>query len=86
LCCISNFQDNIKISLPRDFFTGFFPPLQPLITLEYVGLENLTSAFGFVTMVKGPAAIAGPPLAGSYLYNSKLILLYSFSLGIVYIM
>ncbi|XP_033733918.1 uncharacterized protein LOC117323036 isoform X2 [Pecten maximus] len=46
------------------FFVGFSCPTQPLITLEYVGLENLTPAFGLVTMAKGPAAMVGPPLAG----------------------
>ncbi|XP_060076345.1 uncharacterized protein LOC132555975 [Ylistrum balloti] len=47
------------------FFVGFSCPTQPLITVEYVGLDNLTLAYGLITMAKGPAAMAGPPMAGS---------------------
>ena len=43
---------------------GFFPPMQPLMIMDYLGLEQLTAGFGFVTMLKGPAAIIGPPFAG----------------------
>ena len=43
--------------------------MQPLMVIHYVGVENLTSAFGAMTMMKGPAAIAGPPLAGKCLLS-----------------
>lgn len=53
------------------FFIGFSAPTQPLIALEYVGLDNLTPAFGLITMAKGPAAIVGPPLAGGLYQLTK---------------
>ncbi|XP_005105740.1 uncharacterized protein LOC101851361 [Aplysia californica] len=46
------------------FFLGFFAPLQPLIVVEYFGLDSLGSAFGFLTTVKGLASMLGAPLAG----------------------
>ncbi|KAJ8308153.1 hypothetical protein KUTeg_013027 [Tegillarca granosa] len=46
-------------------FVGFFPPMQPLMVLDYLGLDRLTSAFGLITFAKGPAAIFGPPIAGN---------------------
>lgn len=38
--------------------------MQPLMILDYLGLEHLTAAYGFVTMLKSPAAVIGPPFAG----------------------
>ncbi|XP_060076344.1 monocarboxylate transporter 14-like [Ylistrum balloti] len=58
------------------FFVGFPFPTQPLITVEYVGLDNLTLAFGLIIMAKGPAAMAGPPMAGS-LYQLTQSYIYS---------
>lgn len=45
--------------------SGFFPPMQPLMIMDYLGLDQLTAGFGFVTMLKAPAAFIGPPFAGS---------------------
>lgn len=47
------------------FISGFFPPMQPLMIMDYLGLDQLTAGFGFVTMLKAPAAFIGPPFAGS---------------------
>ncbi|XP_069115455.1 monocarboxylate transporter 14-like [Argopecten irradians] len=66
------------------FFIGFSCPTQPLITLEYVGLDNLTLAFGIVTMAKGPAAMAGPPLAGAlYQLTQKYSYAIAFAGGLL---
>lgn len=46
------------------YFIGYFPPLQVLALVRYLGLEKLTSAMGFIQLAKGPAALVGPPLAG----------------------
>lgn len=32
--------------------------------MDYLGLDQLTAGFGFVTMLKAPAAFIGPPFAG----------------------
>lgn len=42
--------------------------MQPLMIMDYLGLDQLTAGFGFVTMLKAPAAFIGPPFAGS-IYN-----------------
>ncbi|KAL5008724.1 hypothetical protein ScPMuIL_014305 [Solemya velum] len=58
------FQTLCAFSAALGYFLGFFPPTQPLILVEYLGLEKLTQSFGIITMVKGPATVLGPPLAG----------------------
>jgi len=35
--------------------------------VKYVGLNRLTNAYGLLSMVKGLATIAGPPIAGAFL-------------------
>ncbi|XP_005099249.1 uncharacterized protein LOC101855494 [Aplysia californica] len=59
------------------FFLGFFPPLQPLILVEYFGLDSLVSAFGFLTTIKGLANIVGAPIAGR-IYDASGNYAYSF--------
>ena len=61
---INVIDDSLNVSSVR---LGFFPPMQPLMIMDYLGLEQLTAGFGFVTMLKGPAAIIGPPFAGLHL-------------------
>lgn len=46
------------------YFIGYFPPLQILIMVEYLGVEKLSSALGILMFAKGPAAFFGPPIAG----------------------
>ena len=44
-----------------------FVPLTTLFLVKYVGLNRLTNAYGLLSMVKGLATIAGPPIAGAFL-------------------
>lgn len=46
------------------FLPAFFTPLTPLFLVKYLGLEKLTNSFGLLSMIKGLATMAGPPLAG----------------------
>ena len=62
-------DDTLNVSSVR---LGFFPPMQPLMIMDYLGLEQLTAGFGFVTMLKGPAAIIGPPFAGLHLRKPRV--------------
>ncbi|XP_062617832.1 monocarboxylate transporter 12-like [Saccostrea cucullata] len=57
----------IGFAIAYGFFLGFFPPMQPLMIMDYLGLEQMTAGFGFVTMLKGPAAFIGSPMAGALL-------------------
>ncbi|KAK3092671.1 hypothetical protein FSP39_005690 [Pinctada imbricata] len=61
----TQFWSIMLFAITLGFFIGYFPPMQPLIAIHYVGIDKITSAFGALTMMKGPAAIIGPPMAGS---------------------
>jgi len=45
--------------------TAVFVPLTTLFLVQYVGLDRLTNAYGLLSMVKGVATMAGPPVAGA---------------------
>ncbi|XP_041373528.1 monocarboxylate transporter 14-like [Gigantopelta aegis] len=59
---------------------GAFVALSSIVICDLVGLEKLTNAFGLLTMFRGFAAIAGPPLAG-YVYDMTQNYDKSFFLG-----
>jgi len=42
-----------------------FVPLTTLFLVKYVGLNRLTNAYGLLSMLKGLASMAGPPIAGA---------------------
>ncbi|GFO11968.1 monocarboxylate transporter [Plakobranchus ocellatus] len=52
------------------FFLGAFPPVQPLVIVEYFGLDSLASVFGLLTTIKGASSMLGPPLAG-WVYDAS---------------
>ncbi|CAL1548623.1 unnamed protein product [Lymnaea stagnalis] len=62
------------------FFLGFFSPLQPLIIVKHFGLGSLSSAFGFLTTIKGVASFFGSPLAG-WIYDETGWYALSFVFG-----
>ncbi|WAR19210.1 MOT9-like protein [Mya arenaria] len=69
VCCAlfpfcTSFATLCAFSVCFGFFIGYFPPLQILIMVEYLGLDKLTPSVGFLQMAKGPAALVGPPMAG----------------------
>lgn len=63
----TTFSTLLGFAITYGFFIGFFPPMQPLMIMDYLGLDQLTAGFGFVTMLKAPAAFIGPPFAGALL-------------------
>ena len=44
--------------------TATWTSLRPIILVELLGINNLTSAFGLLAMFQGVAFIVGPPIAG----------------------
>lgn len=52
---------------------SFFPikaafiSLSSILICDLMGLEKLTNGFGLMTMFRGGAAMAGPPLAGKFI-------------------
>ena len=49
-----------------------FVPLSTLFLVKYVGLNRLTNAYGLLSMIKGLATMAGPPIAGQCLLSAVL--------------
>lgn len=48
--------------------------------VKYIGLDKLTNSFGLLSMIKGIATMAGPPIAGQKCNRSTLLLLLRFQL------
>jgi len=42
--------------------------LKPVVLVDLLGLEKLSNAFGVALLFQGVGALAGPPLAGKYVY------------------
>lgn len=47
-------------------FSATWISLTSIILCDLLGLQNLTNAFGLLTMTRGLASIAGPPIAGEF--------------------
>ncbi|CAC5378887.1 unnamed protein product [Mytilus coruscus] len=58
------FASLMAFSTSFGFFIAFYCPLQPIMVLDSVGLDNLTKGLGVLTVLKAPAAVFGPPFAG----------------------
>ena len=50
-----------------------FAALRSVITVELLGLERLTSAFGLLLLFQGIAVTIGSPIAGIYQTVPKII-------------
>jgi len=46
-------------------FSSAFIALTSIVLVDLLGIQQLTNAFGLLCLLRGVAAIAGPPLAGS---------------------
>lgn len=51
------------------FFKGGYVSLTSLILVDLLGLDNLSSAFGFLLVFQGVATCIGPP-AGGFMFDS----------------
>ena len=56
------------------FFVAAYISLTSIILVDLLGLDNLTSAFGLLTLFRGFSSMIGPPITGEY-----LLLLFSFN-------
>lgn len=59
-------------------FLGLFLPLRSVMLIDYVGLEKLTSAMGFIFTIQGLGCFVGIPIAGTNLLKINYYLLYFF--------
>ncbi|XP_050415563.1 monocarboxylate transporter 14 [Patella vulgata] len=76
-------NDYITLTIAASIFglsLGAFISLSSIIICDLLGIEKLTNAFGLMTMFRGIAAIAGPPLAG-FTYDTTKSYDISFYMG-----
>ena len=58
------------------FFVAAYISLTSIILVDLLGLDNLTSAFGLLTLFRGFSSMIGPPINGEYfslLIKTKII-------------
>lgn len=55
-------------------FVASFATLRSVITVELLGLEKLTSAFGLLLLFQGLAVTIGSPIAGIKPLNNQFTL------------
>ena len=48
------------------YLTAAFISLTSIILCDLLGVERLANAFGLLTLARGIAGIAGPPVTGMY--------------------
>ncbi|XP_073986580.1 monocarboxylate transporter 14-like isoform X2 [Rhodnius prolixus] len=53
----------IVINIVYGYITGLFLPLRSVMLIDYVGLEKLTSAMGFIFTIQGLGCFVGIPIA-----------------------
>ena len=56
-----------------------FITLRPIILVELIGLENLTSSFGIIVLCQGMSSLFGAPLAGKWKFGKLVFLSKHFS-------
>ena len=61
---ISSYTGFIIVSILFGSFIAAYIALTSIVLVDICGIENLTSAFGLLTVFRGAASIVGPPLAG----------------------
>ncbi len=61
-------------------FAATYISLTSIILCDIIGLDKLTAAFGFLTMVRGLASIGGAPAAG-YIFDMTQNYDWSFHIG-----
>ena len=58
-CCRCHYCSDLCVAC-----AGVYISLKPIVLVDLLGLEKLSSAFGLALLFQGIGALAGPPLAG----------------------
>ena len=64
----SSFQDFTSFAIICALFgltIAAYIALTSIVLVDFCGIDNLTSAFGLLTVFRGVSSIIGPPLAGA---------------------
>ena len=62
--CVS-YYTFVTVALAFGFFVAAYISLGSIVLVELLGIDNLTSAFGLLTLFRGIGTMIGPPIAGS---------------------
>lgn len=49
---------------PGTIISGGHVALAPIVLVDLIGLDKLTTAYGILTLARGVAVLTGPPIAG----------------------
>ena len=63
----SSYASLTVMALLFGFFVAAYISLTSIILVDLLGLDNLTSAFGLLTLFRGFSSMIGPPINGEYL-------------------
>lgn len=77
---ITSYTGFIILGILFGLFIAAYIALTSIVLVDICGIENLTSAFGLLTVFRGAASIVGPPLAG-LVYEATMSYSVSFYLA-----
>ena len=60
--------DLVKLKFSMFYFAGVYMALLFIITIDLVGVDKLSQAFGLVTMFIGITSMVASPIGGTYAY------------------
>jgi len=60
----SSYAGFVSIALLFGFFVAAYISLTSIVLVDLLGLDNLTSAFGLLTLFRGSSSMIGPPING----------------------
>jgi len=60
----SSYAGFVTVALLFGFFVAAYISLTSIVLVDLLGLDNLTSAFGLLTLFRGSSSMIGPPING----------------------
>jgi len=60
----SSYASFVTVALLFGFFVAAYISLTSIVLVDLLGLDNLTSAFGLLTLFRGTSSMIGPPING----------------------
>jgi len=60
----SSYAGFVTVALSFGFFVAAYISLTSIVLVDLLGLDNLTSAFGLLTLFRGSSSMIGPPING----------------------
>ena len=61
----TSYEAFVVITILFGFFAAAYISLTSIILVDLLGLDNLTSAFGLLSLFKGVSSVMGSPIAGA---------------------